>query len=649
MSFQIKEIVLYSSSGKRRKLSFATGAVNIITGQSGTGKSALIPILDYCLGRSKFTIPEGIIRDAVSWYGVLLLARPGTEIFIAKPAPKITADSQSQAMLLVGASIDVPEFSALSINTNDSALETTLSRELGISPNMHIPPEGQSRNPLAANISHTKHYLFQEQGLVASRDMLFFRQNEPFLPQAIKDTLPYLLGAVEEDQLSDVEKARHLRRDIKLLERDLAEEKALSGGGIATALSLLAEAVQAGINVPSHDGKALSIRKALQSALGWQPIQTLAVVVSPKSPELRVEIRKLKVELRELSEAIQATRTFSESAATYDGEVASQSARLESIGLVGDPEESAGCPFCGSDNPHPTPMASQLSSRLSTVRQQLAGVTQQRPRLHDHLTRLSSQQSDLKQSIREKEAELSGVEREEAKSEAISEQNTRIARIQGRISLYLDQVPAVDSSSKAEGDIQKVRSELQAVEDRLGKSEDEEVLKSILNWIGSEMTRLSKKMPFEHSEYPIRFDIKQLTVIADRPGRPFPMQRMGSGQNWLVCHLVTLLALHRHYRGENRPVPAFLILDQPSQVYFPSKEKYAEVDGSVEKTEKSGGDVAAVRQMFDMMFDVVDEMKGAFQIIVTEHANLDSPRYQEALVEPRWDSDTTALVPLDWI
>jgi hypothetical protein len=41
-------------------------------------------------------------------------------------------------------------------------------------------------------------------------------------------------------------------------------------------------------------------------------------------------------------------------------------------------------------------------------------------------------------------------------------------------------------------------------------------------------------------------------------------------------------------------MPQFLLIDQPTQVYFPSEEVYREVDGSVQKTE-SDADLAAVR------------------------------------------------------
>src|SRR2546428_4251116 len=80
---QILEIVLYSKQGQKRVISLSYGKVNIITGKSATGKSALIDIVDYCLGRSECTVSEGIIRETVSWFG-LRLRFPNDEIFVAR-------------------------------------------------------------------------------------------------------------------------------------------------------------------------------------------------------------------------------------------------------------------------------------------------------------------------------------------------------------------------------------------------------------------------------------------------------------------------------------------------------------------------------------------------------------------------------------
>ena len=51
VSIQIESIILYNHAGEVRKLDFKVGAVNIITGRSNRGKSAIIPIIEYCLER----------------------------------------------------------------------------------------------------------------------------------------------------------------------------------------------------------------------------------------------------------------------------------------------------------------------------------------------------------------------------------------------------------------------------------------------------------------------------------------------------------------------------------------------------------------------------------------------------------------------
>lgn len=98
MSFQILDIVLYGHDGKRRSLPLRPGAVNIITGASKTGKSALIDIVDYCLGSSSCHIPEGPIRRAVEWYGLRIQLQEG-QAFVARRAPEPRADSSTEAYI----------------------------------------------------------------------------------------------------------------------------------------------------------------------------------------------------------------------------------------------------------------------------------------------------------------------------------------------------------------------------------------------------------------------------------------------------------------------------------------------------------------------------------------------------------------------
>jgi hypothetical protein len=148
------------------------------------------------------------------------------------------------------------------------------------------------------------------------------------------------------------------------------------------------------------------------------------------------------------------------------------------------------------------------------------------------------------------------------------------------------------------------------------------------------------------SPFPVRIDLSNLTVLFDRPERSVPMSRTGGGENHLAYHLATLLALHLFAVNGNRPIPRFLMIDQPTQVYFPSEQVYKNADGSIRKTEEDA-DLAAVRRLFAWLHKFCEELAPGFQIIVTEHANLRDDWFQAALVEEPW-SKPPALVPADW-
>ncbi len=124
------------------------------------------------------------------------------------------------------------------------------------------------------------------------------------------------------------------------------------------------------------------------------------------------------------------------------------------------------------------------------------------------------------------------------------------------------------------------------------------------------------------------------------------MNRTGGGKNHLAYHLSALLALHFFASKNNCPIPQFLLIDQPSQVHFPSEEIYKQADGTIQKTE-ADADMTAVRQLFELLLKFTEKDVPGFQIIVTEHANLKDQWFQDALVETPWIKPP-ALVPEDW-
>ncbi|WP_237184368.1 hypothetical protein [Raoultella ornithinolytica] len=106
---KIKSIHVYSHDGQRRDLQFKVNGLNVITGRSSTGKSALSEIIEYCMGRSTFNVPEGIIRDKVSWFAVIYQFSQ-EQVLIAKPTPNAGATSCGTVMLRRGNELTAPNF-----------------------------------------------------------------------------------------------------------------------------------------------------------------------------------------------------------------------------------------------------------------------------------------------------------------------------------------------------------------------------------------------------------------------------------------------------------------------------------------------------------------------------------------------------------
>ena len=132
------------------------------------------------------------------------------------------------------------------------------------------------------------------------------------------------------------------------------------------------------------------------------------------------------------------------------------------------------------------------------------------------------------------------------------------------------------------------------------------------------MSRWAKELTLEYSQNPLRIDLRRLTVVADTDEGPIPMDRMGGGKNWLGYHLLAHFGLHQWFVHHDRPTPRFLMLDQPTQVYYPAEHlEDADMAGLTDE------DRDAVQRMFNLIFAVVDELAACAQVVVTDHADLD--------------------------
>jgi len=646
---QIKSIIIYNSAGDKRTINFKLGQVNIITGESSRGKSALLEIVDYCLGRTEFRVPDGVIQDKVAWFAVILQIN-NNQVFIAKPKPLANRSSQNQVYYDFGTDIIIPELSQLEPNSNDDAIISSLSNLIGISPNQTIVEEGALRITFEATIRHTCYYLFQKQSTVANQDILFHRQQDPHIPQAIKDTLPYFLGAIKEDSLKLQKELRQAHRDLAVAQSRLREAEFFTRQKLVMGYNLLLEAQQVGLidsNLIAEDTN--DIFDALQATLAWVPNEIIPVG-NDKFAELQAETEEIRQEFKYIHEKIISTETFLKKERGFSQEANQQLLRLESINLFkNENNSSSDCPLCNSTLPEPISTLSIMRESFDNLQHNLKNVEVSQPRLIEYIQQLKEKREEIRQKIQEKELAIKAVIDGQEAFQQIRDTNAHIAHTTGRISLYLETVKLTDENSQIHLEIEKLKKIIANYEQQLDVKEIKEILDYILNRLGQQMTEWSKLLQLEHSDSPYRLDLNKLTVIADRPERPIPMERMGGGENWLGCHLITLLGLHKHFVERNRPVPHFLVLDQPTQIYFPSEEAYLNLQGiPSDEIMSASADIAAVERMFNFLFDVCDQLSPNFQIIVMEHANLgNNQRFQNALVEEPW-TDGRALVPESW-
>jgi len=644
---KIKSIHIYSHDGRRRDLQFRVDGLNVITGRSSTGKSALSEIIEYCMGRSSFNVPEGIIRDTVAWFAVVYQFAH-EQVLIAKPTPSEGGSSCSIAMLRRGAELQTPSFEELAVNVDDDAIVTLLSRLLGIPENRTDVPLENSRQSYDANVKHTFYYLFQKQGLVANKDQLLYRQNEQFQPQAIRDTLPILLGVSSHDRYELESKLRITARDLRLNAKRLEQARDAIDSSHEKAIGLYSEAKAVGVIGSAHPGVSPNgIIEALRAALSWKP-ERIPEDDGSRISRLEEELAQLRKERREMQTRIDAARQFSKRAGGYESEATEHLDRLASIKALPKNSDTGEWqwPFSERNLLLESPIATVLLNELHSLDAELRIATGQRPKLDAYLSNLNDKAQEIAGIIKEKETELSAAIAANDVIAQVGTRNNAAARVVGRISLFLEDLTSNEELVKLEREHRGLKLRVEDLEGRIGADDSNERLNSILNIISAQVTQYIQQFEAEFQNFPARFDLANITIVFDRPERPVPMSRTGGGENHLAYHLSALLALHLFAVKNNRPIPHFLLIDQPTQVYFPSEQVYQEADGSIQKTE-ADADLSAVRRLFELLLKFTEEDAPGFQLIVTEHANLREQWFQDALIEQPW-TKPPALVPENW-
>lgn len=644
---QIKNLVIYGSGDRVRVLPFGLGKVNIITGESKTGKTAIVSIIDYCLGSDECNIPSGVIRDNTEWFGITVKLL-SEELFIARRNPsKLGQSTTSDLCLIRGTEIaSIPSASELEINSKAELLRRLFESKLRISEYEHTA-DNLTRNSLSATFSHARTFCFQPQDLIAQPSHLFYRQNSlkgGFVTQAIKDTLPYFLGAIREDNLRIEQEIAQKKKLLRRFQREHQAADGIRQEGVSRIYEFVEEAKEVEL-LPS--GLFLEDEMQALDALagiidGANDNQGNASGENDVLNRLVRERISLKSDLEDVRNQIFAATAFANEAQGYSSEAKEQEKRLLSIELYKEPSEGKNWnSLLGVETDNITPTVEQINQSLIALRTMLQNTTQEQPKLRAYIAGLRAKEAEIENQIRLCTNQINAVYREQDDAKKLRDLNVRKGKVIGRVSLFLESLDISPDFSNLKGQINQLEREIDELESKISQEEKEERLAAILNKINLQMSTWSSNLDIEYRGDPIRFDLKRLTLIADTFKESIPLMQMGSGANWVSYHLLIHFALHTHFIQHSRPIPRFLVLDQPSQVYYPPDK-----DDNPELRGFQSADEIAVKQMFDFMFEVTEKLEGKFQVIVTDHARLRYPEFEESIVEI-W-RDGMKLIPSSW-
>lgn len=657
---QLLSLTLYNRDGRTRTVEFRTGQLNVVTGESKTGKSALLTIVEYCLGRDTMLVPAGPIADTVGWYSALW-DLGDARVFTARPAPAAGKASTQRAMLeFGGAGLGAPPIERLVPNADSDSLREQLGRRIGIEENLLDRPPSSLQQPLEANLSHAALLCLQSQGEIANQNLLFHRQADRHVDQALRDTIPYFLGAYPRDQALRRSRLRDARRALQRAESQLQAADIAAQTIDVELRALYSEAAAVGLidgPQPETRGELLTALIAAREAPTTAPPLDDATQQDRRQALLATRnsaVEDLRHVLADRELLLEQNRT----ANGYQAALELQVGRLTSLELIspgvddrmtdgstgdkgGDSSPGHTCPACGQHLAETDTSTEELRRALGDLRAQLANLGSARPAQRAELVRLDTQLADARARVTAAEQTLAFLNAADNVTEPTASARRDFTR--GRIDAIISRTASTDDIER-----QRLRNTrdaaartVAALEAELARTASRELLTSRLFTVGQHMTEFAEALQLEHRGPNVRLSLDQLTVVTDTPTGPVTLLRIGSAGNWMGYHVITHLALHRFFTQNDRPVPRLLMLDQPTQAYYPSEVATTRGDMNTDE------DRIAVRRLFELIRDVVNGLAPNFQVIVCDHANLSEPWFQDA-VRYNW-RDGEKLIPLDWL
>lgn len=663
MEMRILSIIIWPKDPSKnyRKIDLEIDRINVITGQSHTGKSALIPIIDYCLGSGRCAIPVGVIRDKTAWFG-LLLQFEKTQMLIARPEPG-DKDQTTDMYMDEAETVEITDRPGKTCNVD--AFKNRLNQIAGL-PSLDFNTEGKSDSSFKnrPSMRDMSAFEFQPQHIIANPYTLFFKADTYEHREKLKTIFPFVLGVVTNEMLALKHELKDLRKEFERKKEELDLRKSAANTWIAEIKASYSQARELGLLKespdPQQDWDINDYVQYLQDIPKQSEIDIPQIDIGSTERAVK-ELNALRNEEHDTSRQIGALRyklskieQLSDSEEQYGNALTLQKERLRSVGWFEDKiKDKNNCPFCGSTShsaakevenllkvtkdilrasKSTTNAQDVLDKEIANIRKQLRILESRLNIIRDHRRLIESKSEDLR-----------------AKRQTLNE----VYRFVGRFEQSLENYSITQQDSQLVEELTRLGSRISYLESKLSSSDEENRRRAALDYISKNISIYAKCIGAERFEDPVHLDLTNLTVRISSRGKSNEdyLWEIGSGANWMGYHISTLLALHQYFLSlESCPVPNFLVIDQPSQVYFPERWPH-DLDPknpNNQPYEPNSGDIECVHKIFRTLSEGLVRMDNKLQLLVIEHADEMTWRGIENinLVE-RWRNGK-ALIPLDW-
>jgi hypothetical protein len=215
MKFYIKKIILWLHNGKRREIKFKPNKVNVITGDSSTGKTEILDIIDYCFFASESKISEDIVNENISWYGLLFNIN-GKDYTVAR---KSLIEGKVTDEYYFSSEGEIPD--KVSLNNTEGVIKSLLETEFSIDSNV-VVSYGSNLIRLGSKISLRYFFMFNtiSVNIIENDTGVFFdKQHKARYRDALPRVFDLAVGIETIENVLKKEKKSELEKKLSKLNR----------------------------------------------------------------------------------------------------------------------------------------------------------------------------------------------------------------------------------------------------------------------------------------------------------------------------------------------------------------------------------------------------------------------------------------------